>query len=108
MFGKRSTYPAIEVYILTAYDGASFGDCERQRFLDPEFYSAENSAALVQEYSDFTLTLYRRYQGTRKKFIISNWESDNAIYCGHAYYFATVPAVRKLVHAAFSTAGFAH
>jgi hypothetical protein len=87
-------HPAIEVYILTAYDGASFGDCERQRFLDPEFYSAENTAALVQEYSDFTLALYRRYQGTRKKFIVSNWESDNAIYCGHAYYFATVPAVR--------------
>ena len=55
---------SIDVFMLTAYDGTTFGDCEHAHFLNPSFYTPDNTAALSQEYSDFTLYLYRTY-GTR-------------------------------------------
>jgi hypothetical protein len=88
--------PAIDVYILTAYDGTSWGDCQKLNFLDPAFFTPAHTAAVVQEYSDLTVYLYRAYQHTHKRFIISDWESDNCVYCGQAYGFATDPAVRAL------------
>ena len=33
-----------EVFILTAYDGATFPDCEHTSFLNPSYYTPENSA----------------------------------------------------------------
>ncbi len=81
--------PGIELVMLTAYDGASFGDCTTHRYLNPEFYSAENAAAIAREYSDLTLHLYQTYHDTGKEFVISNWEADNAVYCGAAFYYAT-------------------
>jgi hypothetical protein len=45
----------------------------------------------MREYSDFTLYLYQRYRQTHKRFIVSNWEGDNVIYCGQAYDVATHP-----------------
>jgi hypothetical protein len=86
--------PTIDVLILTAYDGTTWGDCQRLNFLDPAFFTPAHIAAVVQEYSDFTLYLYRTYQHTHKRFIVSNWESDNSVYCGQAYAFATDPVVR--------------
>src|SRR5262249_37407507 len=79
---KAFDNPKIEVFIITAYDGLSFGDCVNQLFLIPSFYTEQNVDAMLQEYSDFTLYLYQRYHHTHKKFIISNWEADNAVYCG--------------------------
>lgn len=87
--------PSVDVFILTTYDGTTWGDCEKLNFLDPAFFSPERTAAVVQEYSDLTLYLYRTYRHTHKRFIISNWESDNSVYCGQAYAFATNPAVRE-------------
>ncbi len=84
----------IEIFMLTAYDGTSFGDCTTKRFLNPEFYTAENTASMVKEYSDLTLYLYETYKNTGKQFILSNWEGDNTIYCGGAYAYATDPAFR--------------
>jgi hypothetical protein len=80
--------PDIEVMMITAYDGFSFGDCVRQRFLNPDFYTPENIRAVVREYSDFVVSLAEIFDGT-KRFILSDWESDNAIYCGQAYTYAT-------------------
>jgi hypothetical protein len=34
---------SIDVFILTAYDGATLGDCEHTRFLNPPFYTPENT-----------------------------------------------------------------
>jgi len=87
--------PAIDVFVVTAYDGVTFGDCETQLFLNPDFYTAATSAALIQEYSDFTLHLYQTHRSTHKRFIISNWEADNTVYCGQAYVFATDAAFRS-------------
>jgi len=42
---------------------------------------------MVQEYSDFTLYLYETYKNTHKRFILSNWETDNSIYCGSTWQF---------------------
>ena len=75
----------MRVVILAAYDGLTFGDCTPHRYLNPRFYNAENITALKAEYSEFVLHLFRRYSGTGRRFVISNWEGDNAIYCGGAY-----------------------
>jgi len=80
------------VFILTAYDGVTFGDCRHQKFLSTSFYTQENVAALKAEYSDFVLYLFRRYAGTHRRFILSNWEGDNAVYCGAAFRYADDPA----------------
>jgi hypothetical protein len=85
---------SIDVFILTAYDGATLGDCEHTRFLNPPFYTPENTRALMQEYSDFTLYLYRTYRHTHKRFIVSDWEGDNNIYCQAAYAYAVSPQFR--------------
>jgi hypothetical protein len=87
--------PAIDIYIFTAYDGTSFSDCVHQDFLVPAFYTPENRARIVQEYADLTLYLNQTYVGTHKQFIISNWEGDNAIYCGQAYTYATDAGFRS-------------
>jgi len=86
---------SIAVFMLTAYDGASFGDCEHARFVNPSFYSHEHRAAVVGEYRDFTLYLYETYRDTNKRFIVSDWESDNAVYCDAAYTYATVSQFRS-------------
>ncbi len=93
--------PNIDVFMLTAYDFTTFGDCQTQRFLEPQFYRPANVQALVREYSDLTLYLYRAYAHTYKRFIISNWESDNSIYCGQAYSYATTKSFRDYCDEAY-------
>jgi hypothetical protein len=96
---------SVDVLMLTAYDGTTFGDCEHARFLNPSFYTAVNTAALSQEYSDFTLYLYRTYRHTHKSFIVSDWESDNFIYCPDnvgAYAYATDPSARAECDASYA------
>jgi hypothetical protein len=93
---------SMEVLMLTAYDGATFGDCEHARFLNPSFYTPDNTAALSQEYSDFTLYLYRTYRHTHKRFIVSDWEGDNTVYCQAAYAYATEPKFRSYCDANYT------
>src|ERR1700733_13397410 len=95
--------PNIEVFMLTAYDGTSFGDCVNHRYLNPGYYTPSNVSAMVVEYSDFTLYLYETYRSTHKRFMISNWESDNEIYCGAAYAYATNKSAREACNAAYPT-----
>jgi hypothetical protein len=84
----------IHTFILTAYDGASFGDCSTLHFLNPRFYNAQNSAAIQAEYRDLVLYLVHRYSGSGRRFVISNWESDNAVYCQSAVNYATDSSFR--------------
>ena len=89
----------ISTFILTAYDGLTF-HCLDQSYLNPEFYSPWNRAALEQEYSDMTLYLLRTYP--TKRFILANWEGDNAIYCGAAYSYATDRVMRAACDANYA------
>lgn len=95
--------PGIDTYIITAYDAVSFGDCARHHYLRPAFYTPENTGAILREYSDFTLYLYETYSTTHKRFILSNWESDNAIYCGNANGYATQADTRAKCDALYPT-----
>ena len=99
--------PAIDVFILTAYDGIALGDCQAQNFRDPAFFTPERTAAIAQEYNDLTLYLYRAYRDTQKIFLISNWESDNSVYCDHAFQYATDAGFRDTCRAQYAAAGMA-
>jgi hypothetical protein len=100
---KAFDNPKIDVFMLTAYDGTTFGDCVNQRYLNPGFYTPSNVAAIAGEYSDFTLYLYETFRSTHKRFIISNWESDNDVYCGSAYSYATNASARATCDASYPT-----
>jgi hypothetical protein len=58
----------------------------------------------VKEYSDLTLYLYETYRHTHKRFIVSNWESDNEVYCGAAYAYVMDPAFRVSCNARYQSA----
>ena len=79
----------IKVFILTTYDGSSLGDCAIHRYMNPDFYTADNTTKMVEEYAALTLQLHRAHQGSGKTFILANWEGDNALYCGSAYNYVT-------------------
>jgi hypothetical protein len=95
--------PHVDVFMITAYDFTTYGDCQTQQFLEPGFYTTANTQTLVQEYSDFTLYLYRTYAHSGKRFIISNWEGDNEIYCGAAYAYATSESFRESCNQGYSS-----
>lgn len=87
--------------MITAFSGVGFGDCENQRFLHRAFYTTGNRARLVEEFAELTYELYREYAGSGKRFILSNWEGDNAVYCGAAYRYAAEPEFRDACDAAY-------
>jgi len=84
---KRSDFnsiisdPNFDTVMITAYDGVSFSDCYTKNYLNADFVS-QNKSAIEQEYRDLANYL-KNFPS--KKFIISNWEGDNDIYCGAAY-----------------------
>ena len=81
-FNAIITDPKFSTVIFTAYDWASFGDCNTQNFLDSTFYTPTNTAAIELEFTNFATYLK---QFSTKTFIITNWEGDNAVYGGAAY-----------------------
>ena len=81
-FNAIITDPKFSTVIITAYDWASFGDCNTQNFIDSNFYTPTNIAAIELEFTN--LANYLK-QFTTKTFIITNWEGDNAVYGGAAY-----------------------
>jgi hypothetical protein len=87
--------PGIDVVMITALDGVSYSDCATSNALSPAFYTPENTAALNREYSEFVFLLCQMFQGSGKRFIISNWESDSWIYCGSISGYAEDPVFRR-------------
>jgi hypothetical protein len=82
---RAVTDPQLEMLMITAYDGVSFADCATHAYLSPGFYTPEHTEKLVQEYEAFAYRLRELAHSRRVQLIISNWEGDNAIYCGSAY-----------------------
>ncbi len=82
IFKKILSDPQFSTIIITAYDGTSFGNCGTKNYLDPNFYTTQNTTKIEAEYRDLASYL----KTFNKKFIISNWESDNDAYCGSGYY----------------------
>ena len=87
--------PRLKVLIMTTYGGTGFTDCVTPDYLNPRYYSEENTARIVAEYSDFVYRLHVLFQGSGKRFILANWEGDNAIYCGEAYGYVVSEEFRK-------------
>ena len=95
--------PSISTYILTTNDHTTFSDCNTKKYLNPSFYTTANTAAITQEYQNLAMYLYQTYKGTNKKFIISNWEGDNDLYCGAAYAYATDPSYKSWCDSTYSS-----
>ena len=68
--------PGLQTIVLQTYDSASF---ESHRLTDPDWLKA-NAELVRSEYRDMTIALYETMKGNGKRFIISNWETDNEIY----------------------------
>lgn len=73
--------PNFSTVIITAYDGASFPDCQTHHYLNPAFFTTANTSRIENEYTDLANFL-KQFD---KTFIINTWESDNELYCGYAY-----------------------
>jgi hypothetical protein len=73
------------------------------RYLNPSLHTEQITAAMIREYSDFTLYLYQREQHAHKKFVISDWEADNDVYCGNAFAYANIQAFRLSCNSSYST-----
>ena len=73
--------------VLTAYDSASTGPYGLEaKYVDPVWMgNPANQQAVRNEYKNLSLSLYATQQGKGRRFVIANWETDNAIYCGSAY-----------------------
>jgi len=88
--------PGLSTIVLSSYDSVTSGaNGYGTDYVDPTtLSSSQKKAQVVAEYRDMTLALYETQKGTGKKFIITQWESDNSIYCGAAYSYVTDVAFR--------------
>ncbi|MBW8878655.1 MAG: hypothetical protein JF614_27165 [Acidobacteria bacterium] len=91
----------LKSFVLTAFDKTACGN-NAKIYVDPTLYNDPNVYnAVVADYRDLTTNLYQLYHGTGKKFILSNWEGDNAVYCSGAYAYATDATFRAACDANF-------
>src|SRR6266852_1579750 len=80
-YQKLLSLPNLGYIILTTGDSASSGDFGTQpKLADPSWIQiAANRAKVVREYRDLALALYETQRNSGKHFIVSSWETDNAI-----------------------------
>lgn len=77
--------PHLRYIVLTVADSASSGDYGSvTKLRTPAWFRVPaNLAKVTREYRDLALALYETQRDTGKTFIVSSWETDNAIYgCG--------------------------
>ncbi|MFN0106000.1 MAG: hypothetical protein ACKV2U_28420 [Bryobacteraceae bacterium] len=86
-------HPKIDVVIITAFDGIGYPDCSTPWHMVSSFYTSERIEAMEKEYSDFVVALFDLYRG--KRFILTNRESDNAIYCGSVHFYISSSSFRE-------------
>jgi hypothetical protein len=74
--------PGLQTFVLTVYDAASMGrKGTEDNFYRPAWLAVPaNAAAVRNEYRELTLVLCETQRGTGKRFIITNWETDNHLY----------------------------
>ncbi len=80
-YQKLLSLPNLGYIIITTADSASSGDFGTQpKLADPSWIQiAANRAKVVREYRDLALALYETQRNSGKHFIVSSWETDNAI-----------------------------
>src|SRR5262245_9262079 len=78
-FQRLASSPSVRVVMLTVADSASAG---RENDVNSWTSGSPVRAAVVKEYRDLALALYENQNNTGKTFIVSSYESDNALYCG--------------------------
>jgi hypothetical protein len=77
----------LQTLVITAYDGTGFRHCTTHDYLSPTWYTDANTEQLENEYADLAYRLRVLTHVSPKQIILSNWEGDNALYCGSAHMF---------------------
>ncbi len=86
-FSQAIADPRLKTIAFATFDALVVGtNGSLRRMMDNAFLQSRQTD-IVNDYKNFALSLFRTYKNTGKTFIISNWETDNAIYCGSAYAF---------------------
>jgi hypothetical protein len=89
--------PAITTYMLTivACPASAPSGANNVYYLDPNRYQGSGFTTMHDAYAAFARYLMDTYRNRGKTFIVSNWESDNALYCGSAYAYIVDSAFRS-------------
>ena len=105
-YRKIISNPFFNTVILTIWgSGRSYLACRDRnvffqyplkKYLDHRFYYDQAEMDLLEkEYENLTYWLLKTNRGTSKKFILINWEGDNEIYCGAAWFYAVDEKFRQ-------------
>jgi hypothetical protein len=100
--GRVFDDPRIRLLMITLHDFTSAAD---ERILDPVFLTAHRDE-IVRETEDDLAVFGRRFPNRHLTVVVSNWEGDNLVYCGHTFQFAS-DAHFNAACAARSGGGFA-
>ncbi|MBX9767743.1 MAG: hypothetical protein K2X47_10765, partial [Bdellovibrionales bacterium] len=86
-------HPRLKIANLVVYDTLTAGAAgDLRKYLNATFLN-QNRTEVIRIYEELAFELANRFSNTGKKFVISDWEADNAIYCGSAYNFVTNPEI---------------
>jgi hypothetical protein len=74
----------LRLLMITLHDFVSAAD---EHIVDPAFLASHRGEILRETEEDLDL-IGRRFSNRRVAVVISNWEGDNLVYCGHTFQFA--------------------
>jgi hypothetical protein len=70
-YRRAFSLPGLQTFVFTAYDSASTG-----KLFDLDWLNT-NAELVRSEYRDMTVALFETQNGTKKRFIVCNWETDS-------------------------------